>query len=251
MITDTTRRSSLVQWTCAAFLAWAAMGCNAAGMVQTAQTLGKGGWEVSVDPGVNGVFGLPVAGPIIHGAFRYGVTDKVDLGLRVGSNIAEFQSKFLLTEPENPTIAVSLAPAIGAYYEPLSFGLFSSLNVPVPVLIGFKFGQHELTLGPRLQNNVYFFPITDGGRFYVLSAGLSLGFAAQLGETFRMLPELSVLTPLMISGSDGNGGTESTPLGVGAFSFSFNLGLQFGSARKKLKQTNPPAALSRLMLRPG
>ncbi len=227
------QQKSLLPCICGFIFALGATGCAATGMVQTAQTVGKGGYEVSIDPGVNGVLGLPFAGPAFHAAFRYGVTDRIDIGARVGTTLAELQAKFLFTDPANETIAVSIVPAAGVLLIPGS-GFVSGVNIPIPVLIGFKFGAHELTLGPRFQNSIYFDPTgTVDGSFYSLGAGLSLGFAAQATESFRILPEFSVVTPIVIGGSDGQGNSEYLPVDFGLFSFSFNLGLQFGSARKK------------------
>jgi hypothetical protein len=232
-MTVNSKRLSASQWMCGILLACSTMGCSAVGMVQTAQTLGKGGWEVSIDPGVNGLIQYPTPGPVLHGAFRYGVTDSIDIGGRVGTTFLEFQSKFLLTAPENPVVAVSIAPAVGVLFAFAALGGVPTLNASVPLLVGFKLGPHELTLGPRLQNTFFFGETEADASAYILNAGGSLGFAAQVTEKFRILPEISFATPLVIGAIGGETGDEAIPFNFGLVFYSFNLGFQFGSPRKK------------------
>ncbi len=232
------QQKSALPCICGVLFALGATGCTATGMVQTAQTVGKGGYEVSIDPGVTGAVVFPIPGPLFHAAFRYGITDRIDIGARVGTMHAEVQAKFLLTEPENENIAVSIVPAVGALVG-LGEGT-NGVHVPIPLLVGIKLGAHELTFGPRVQNTIYFSK-TDAGEsfsFYSLGAGLSLGFAAQATNTFRILPELSFAVPLVFGGSDFPGSSApelENVYGVGFLfsTYSFNLGLQFGSPRKK------------------
>jgi hypothetical protein len=229
------QRMRLIQCICGSLLAFGVTGClSAAGMVQTAQTVGKGGYEVSLDPGVNGYFTVPAAYPMFHVAFRYGVTDRVDLGARLGNSFAELQTKFLLTDPANETIAVSLAPAAGALF---TLG-FNGANIFLPLLIGFKFGPHELTLGPRLQNSFIFAPdLSADSRFNSFGTGLSIGFAAQVSEKFRILPEFSILKPLAVTPLGGQGSLDGSPIVAETFIFAGNVGFQIGSPRKKFTTT--------------
>ncbi len=223
----------LVHWMRGLLFTFGATGCSM-GMVQTAQTVGKGGYELSIDPGFAGLINEGTIGPTVNAAYRYGVTDRFDLGFRLGTSIVEAQTKFLFTEPSNETIAVSLAPAAG-----ILIGLGGPIygfNFPLPLLIGFKMGPHELTLGPRLQANIY--SIYDGQSSRTpssLSAGLSVGFAAQTSDKLRVLPELSMSTPFYIGGPHAVSAYEYYATKVGVFSYSFNLGFQVGSPRKKFK----------------
>lgn len=191
-------------------------------MAQTAQTVGKGGYEVSIDPAVNGVFGVLIPAPALHVAFRYGVTDRVDIGARVGTHVAEFQSKFLLTEPSNVDLAVSLVPTAGVSYI-TGAAAIDAVNIFVPLLIGFKLDADEFTIGPRLQNSIY----VHGGH-YVLSPGVSLGYAAQVADKLRMLPELSIWTPVVATSVD----SEYSRFSTGTFFFTATLGFQIGPRRK-------------------
>lgn len=228
----------------------------AIGAVQTAQTLGQGNYEVSIEPGVYGVAvngQTPTFFSMNVGA-RFGITDRFDLGGRVGTTFGEVQTKILLSDPANENFALSLAPAIGGFGVGTGVASVGVLNIPLPVLIGFKFGQHELTLGPRLQNMVVFGSAgtssdNASAAVYVLMAGASVGFAAQLADRFRLLPEIAIAGPVFTSATASvNGGSQSQSgsasgfvTDVGGLLFMGNLGFQITSPRKKREpQTTPP-----------
>lgn len=228
------------------------MGCMAIGAVQTAQTLGQGNYEVSIEPGV---YGAAVSGQTptyfsMNVGVRFGVTDRFDLGGRVGTTFGEVQTKILLSDPANENFALSLAPAIGGFGVGTGVASVGILNIPLPVLIGFKFGEHELTLGPRFQNLVLFASeevssANASATSYVLMAGASVGFAAQLADRFRLLPEIAIAGPIFGSATASvNGGTQSqTSSGfvteVGGLLFMGNLGFQITSPRKKREPKAP------------
>jgi len=235
------------------------MGCLAIGAAQTAQTLGAGNYEVSIEPGVYGaaVGGNTFPFASLNVAFRAGLTDRFDLGGRVGTTLGELQTKILLSDPENENFALSLAPAVGGFGLGSSLGGFGVLSVPLPVLIGFKFGRHELTLGPRLQNLVVFGSAGAAGAdasaaAYVLMAGGSLGFGAQLTDRFRLFPEIAIAAPIYssstTSASAGGQSASQSSSGflteVGGLLFMGNLGFQITSPRKKKEskaKEQPPA----------
>src|SRR5687768_16316244 len=97
------------------------LGCASA-TLQTARTNGQGNFQFAVEPGVvypsllGGVF------PSLNLSGRYGVSDRVDLGLRLGtSSFYEVQSKFLLTDPADiDGVALALAPSTTFFT--ISFG---------------------------------------------------------------------------------------------------------------------------------
>ena len=103
-----------------------ASGCLTMGTVQTADTLGKGHFQVSAEPGIwglgarnpNGSISTPSNIPHVDAAFRYGVNDRLDLGIRSGFSLIELQAKVLFTDQQADTLAMSLAPTLG-------FGFFS------------------------------------------------------------------------------------------------------------------------------
>ena len=94
-----------------------ASGCASIGSMQTADTLGKGNFQFAVEPGVWGATSISedvdgFAVPHLDFAARYGVSETVDIGARLGSSLAELQTKFLLTDVNDPSKAISLAPSV-------------------------------------------------------------------------------------------------------------------------------------------
>ena len=209
-------------------------GCISIGAVSRAQTVGKGKYEVSVEPGFwpLQIEDRSINLPSLNGALRYGISDRVDIGARIGTGLLEFQSKFLLTRPEHKWLAISLAPSFGGVFGG-AFGIKSGyLNVPVPLLIGLKLGKHELTLGPRVQNLLGSGGSSENkGALFVLLGGGSIGFGAQVTPKFRILPELAVVTPLMAAAINNGSGVADRPTDTGTFAYMFNLGFQFGSSQ--------------------
>src|SRR5688572_17235135 len=103
-----------------AALAIVATGCTSITTLQRAKTLGKGKFEFSLEPGVLAGTTLGTAGfiaaPRADLAGHFGVSDRVDLGFRLGSVGLEVQSKFELTRRDSPVVHVSLAPSINGVY---------------------------------------------------------------------------------------------------------------------------------------
>lgn len=229
----------------AAVLALGSTGCPSIGTVQKADTLGQGNWEVSIEPGAYGVKVEKVNAtlPVFNVAFRYGVTERVDIGVRAGTTLAELQTKFLLTEPTSDTIAVSLAPALGGAYYAAGDAGGGYLNLPIPVLVGLKLGKHELTFSGRAQNILVFAGTGSSSTTgYALALGGSLGFAAQITDGFRLMPEFAMISPVFGAASATAGGSSASGSGfaqTGAIVYNFNLGIQFGKMKKKKPGEKP------------
>ncbi|MBL9038668.1 MAG: hypothetical protein JNG84_09160, partial [Archangium sp.] len=138
-----------VRWCGAALWVAFASGCLTIGGVQRADTLGKGNFQFALEPGVLAVSDATVGTlvlPTIDLAGRYGVDERVDLGLRLGTTGFELQGKFLLTEPGSTSFAGSIAPTVGGVF----LGVLNYFSLNVPFLAGIKLGPHELILGPRI-----------------------------------------------------------------------------------------------------
>lgn len=211
-------------------------GCVSVSHVQTADTLGAGKFQFALEPGVggaavisdeNGSGGLYY--PHVDLAARYGVTDRVDLGVRFGSSLVELQSKFLLTSPDDVDKAISLAPSVmgvflGSDEDP---DAVSYMNLTLPVLVGFKTsGGSELVLGPRITGT----RLSAGDESVnILSAGASVGYALRVTEGFRLMPEVGVSVPLL--GEVDFGGDSEVASGFGGGFVQFKLGFLFGSGR--------------------
>lgn len=228
------------------FLALTHASCVAATAVQTADTLGQGQYQFAIEPGANG--GSPALGqvagaggalfsglrafmPHLDFAFRAGATDTVDIGFRIGTRLVEVQSKFLLTDPENPDLAVALAPSagLGALILPTARGgtpIEAVLQVSVPVLVGFKTTNgSELVIGSRVDN----FIALPGAQGYVLAAGLELGIALRVSENLRLMPDIGVTLPVFAMRENGE------TYRYGGPSVTFKLGFLVGRGRSSIK----------------
>ncbi len=212
-----------------------ATGCMTTTM-HRAQSLGAGNYEVSIEPGISGV-GLGVTDGSIDRATvptfwvtgRYGVTDRIDVGGRLGSGLFELHTSFMLTNPD-ADVRVALSP----YGTPLFFSVgglgAGAVLLNVPVLIGIPVGESELTLGPGLRTTTLFAGgAGTGGAGTIVEPTISVGFSAQLGDTFRLHPEFGIAYGAAAIGGAGDGAEFTT---VGASRFSFALGFQVGSPNR-------------------
>lgn len=198
--------------------ALAASGCASVGSMQSARTLGAGSTQVALEMGEQALVSRDQlrAYPVAGIAVRHGVSARVDLGARVGPSAIEALAKVQLTrpDPEARGVAVSLAPALGAYaWDPGGVEI-RSYNLALPVLLGFPFGperQHEIVLGPRLHGHA--FSLSAGsarGYVDVLSAGATAGIVWKMpaARGVRIATELGALRPVVtvVDRSDGVGG---------------------------------------------
>ncbi|MDP3235416.1 MAG: hypothetical protein Q8N26_21720 [Myxococcales bacterium] len=227
-------------------LAVLALGCASVGNVQRADTIGKGNFQVGLEPGVQvaqvtGVGTIPF--PHLDASFRFGVSESVDIGLRAGWSFLEAQGKFLVTKPGDPKLAVSIAPTFGGIALGASGSTIGILHFALPALIGFKFGDNELVLGPRLQGYYVFGSAASGGAgALLLGTGGTVGYAFQVSETVAIMPELGVVVPVFAAaGSTGTMGASG--FGIGGVVGQFKLGILIGKRRKALDAddlTPPP-----------
>jgi hypothetical protein len=184
--------------------------CVSLGPPQTAHTAGKGNWQLATNLNYqaqvhqDGAAALPMAG--IGG--RYGVTDWLDVGGRLGPSGVETQLKFGLPTGAGPAISVAPSAAVaGLEYEGMSLTV---LNFALPVLIGIELPRgRQLILGPRAHNLVVHGAAgSSRSTMSVLSAGSTIGLAVPLGGGW-IIPEIGFLHPLVttVDRSDGLGGT--------------------------------------------
>lgn len=237
----------------AAAVAYAAVGtgCIAMGSAQKADTLGKGHVQFGIEPGaiggtVGNQFGVL---PDFNAAVRFGVTDTIDLGLRAGTTLLELQTKFLLTDPSNESLAISLAPSINGIYLGIGGGGTSTgggmVNVQIPALVGVKFGSgSELVVGPRINNMMLFGGASNGtssssSLIYQLTAGASLGVALQLTDFFALMPEVSFMVPLVTTARATSGSTSGGAIGGPGQGVAFGFHLNFLLGRGRTAETAP------------
>lgn len=202
-------------------------GCASIGSVQSADTLGEGNFQIGVEPGVH------VAAPVNiqatgtvwpHGdvAFRYGIADRIDLGVRAGSSIIEAQSKFLLTTPGSG-FKLSLAPAAG-FFVATEIGSAPAFSAALPVLLGIDLHpRFELVVGPRVQFEL---ASDASGTAMQVGVGSSVGVLMQLHRLFALMPEVAFSVPAVLASDAGAYG------GTGVFQFQFKVGVLIGPSRR-------------------
>ncbi len=158
--------------------------------MQTARTNGEDNFQFGIEAGVTR-FSDDMGtseGPSVNLAARYGVSDRLDIGVRWGTLLFEIQSKLMLTSPSEQDIAISLAPSVAVAPSRSIY-----IGTKIPLLIGITVGDSELTLAPRISPAF----IAGESSKFILAAGGSIGFALRLGDTFWILPEISVDIPFI------------------------------------------------------
>lgn len=243
---------------CVALMGLVCVGCASTSTMGLARTLNKGavqGWVALEGGGIvvpaastGTSTGTGTGYPMAEGGVRFGASDHVELGARLGFNGLGLEGKFALAR--SPTmdqgLNVSINPQIG-FFGVSAAGLFvGNLSMQLPVLIGIDFGGHELIFGPKLHNQTFFGSVTDasgatsGVALNLLSGGLSVGFAIKAGPV-RVIPEVSGIAPFLASGAINSGGISSA-VGVGGFIFQAGVGLLFGSrdAYERAQPVPPP-----------
>jgi len=211
-------------------------GCASLNAAQTANTMGRGGLQLGLEPAVEGFSssvgqGTSIA-PRVDLAVRYGITDTVDIGGKVGSSLFEFNAKFQFTDPKDKSLVVSLAPSVGGFVFGSSGDTVGAFTIKVPLLIGFGIGGegNQLVLGPNIQNILVEEGNSDGtsGVVDLFGLGISVGYVFKVGDGFRLMPEAGILVPIVGAASASNGNS-STNVGSSGFIWQFGLTFLFGS----------------------
>lgn len=211
--------------------ALAATGCATFGTMQTASTVGQGHTRVALEPSMWGgaLPGGSLLIPLVTLSAEYGVTNRFDVGGRVGLEGFEVWGKLELTPPVAPVI-VSVAPSVGGM---ALVGTGTGGGVfffQVPVLVGIRIGGSELVLGPKIHDWMLVAAsgsTTGGGNLF--SVGGSVGFALRLGSSFRVMPEVAVLRPVLASVHAGTDQSAvSQVFNANAWLLQFSVSLMFG-----------------------
>jgi hypothetical protein len=211
----------------------AVAGC-APTLTQTALTNGRGRWQVAAEAGaiVNGVDARVSALPSAALAVRYGVTDQVDVGLRLGPGLVEGQGKFLLLDPgaaRLEAVAVSVVPTLALAGADLAgFGPFYARG-SVPVLVDVPVGVHRFTFGGRLAAAVAGAESAGLNDGVQVSAGASAAVALSIGDVVQLVPEVGVDVPFL--------GKATALPGASAPEFGVRLGVLFGGSPQAARST--------------
>jgi len=197
--------------------------------------MGKGEWQVALEPGIKGleIDGSTVIIPDVTIALRGGITDRLDMGGRIGSNIYDLHMKYQFSDPESSGPVLSIAPALsliaagGGVDGGGGGGILGAINIPL--LIGLPLGEHQFVIGPRVID--YFVGGGGGGEAALanfLFVGSSFAFALATGENLSLIPELTVAYPV-VAGVTTSEGSGSTGLIGDGLLFEFKLGFQIGA----------------------
>ncbi len=199
-----------------------ACGCANVGALQRPNTVGAGNGELALELSEQALFNRDTvqAFPMAGIAGRYGVTDSLDLGGRLGPSGFELQAKGLLDGPE-ARYPVSLAPSAGVSVLDTGGVALRFYNFALPLLVGVPLPRgHQLVVAPRVADSVSFIGAGSAhGLINVLAAGVSVGVALHVWRLW-LIPELGVQTPLLtsadrtdVSGGSAVGGARSTAQG--------------------------------------
>ncbi|MDP1829105.1 MAG: hypothetical protein Q8L48_37930 [Archangium sp.] len=228
-------------------------GCASVSTMGLARTLNQGavqGWVAPEGGGVVAVTGT-IAGatgvgyPLLEGGIRVGVTDRFELGARLGLSGVGLEGKigFLRSPTMDTGINLSLNPGVTYVGFGLGSAFVGTLTFHLPLLIGIDFGGHELVLGPRFIDQLVFAGTSGTGSsassagINIIYAGGSVGFAIKAGPNLRILPEVSIGVPVVATGTVGT--SSATAVGAGGLIFQAGVAFLFGTSNAY----DPPEAL--------
>lgn len=209
-----------------------AVGCATHGGVTTAHPVGQGNVQVGIEPGAAMVSGVdrPAVAPTFNVAVRYGVSDRVDLGGRLGTTGYELLGKIQLNQP-GADVPISVAPSGHVVAWGRNDHGFAYVQYQVPLLVGIPLGESQLVVGPKVRHMIAVGGAgghSSGGS--VLMTGGVVALSLKAGNTFRFHPEVALDVPTIGTGLGeiGGGGGVAVGGGIGAALIGFNLGLLFG-----------------------
>lgn len=243
-------------------------GCPSFSTMGLARTLNQGaiqGWVAPEGAGaipINRPAGVTTGGigwPNIEGGVRVGVTDRVELGGRLGFNGIMAEGKFGILRPETTDSGFNLSinPGIGfigyGAGSGAGGGFVGVLTFSVPILMGIDFGGHELVIGPRIIDQLLFgsFSSSSGGGasstvnvFYV---GGSVGFAIKVSGGFRIMPEIAVGVPAVAASVDVGSSAFSAVIIQGGVGFLFGSSNQYDPQPRPVGSNKPNGVLAGLL----
>jgi hypothetical protein len=234
-------------------------GCPSFSTFGLARTLNHGEVQGWVAPGGGGAVTInsssttnaAVGYPLIEGGVRYGITDHVEFGGRLGLNGVNIDMKLaaLRSESMDHGFNLSFAPSVGlnGFGATTSGtgggggGFIGALSIALPILFGIDFGGHELIIGPRVLDQVLFGAVSSGSSggsttaniFYI---GGSIGVAIRANSVLRIIPEIAIGVPVVESAANLNSNT------FGALVFQAGVGFLFGTSGQYESPPPPPVA---------
>ncbi|MDP3153208.1 MAG: hypothetical protein Q8N23_11090 [Archangium sp.] len=211
--------------------ALAVTGCASVGVFQQPETLGKGHWQAAAELSSQAQASTDSLSlyPAFGVAFRYGLTETIDVGAKIGPSGLEAQGKFMLTPREG--VVISLAPLLGGTFNMPSGLLFGTAQAALPVLIGVPLSKRvQLVFAPRLHDGLIVLSAGQaGGTVNTFSLGGAVGVAVKV-KRFQFIPDVGFLAPIATTTwrSDLPSGTV---WGQGRWTFQANVTVTLGSVR--------------------
>lgn len=208
-----------------------ASGCASVGVFQSADTLGRGRWELAAEVSSQAQASTDSLSlyPAVGVAARVGVSEAVDVGARLGPSGFEGLVKVMLT-PRGGTV-VSLAPTVGGTFSAPSGLILGTAQAALPVLIGVPLSPRvQLVFAPRLHDSLFVLSAGQaGGTVNTFSLGAAVGLVVRL-RRFKLIPDVGFLAPIATTTwrSDLPTGTAWVQ---GRWTFQLNLTFTVGSTR--------------------
>ncbi len=187
-------------------------GCTTPGMLEPVEPLGAGGRQVSAEVGAHYSPEIDTSDVVVstNVTGRFGLSPRVDMSVRGGTQGARWTTKVLLTPPESGGTRVAIAPGLGGAVAALP-GLTTTtagvVDFRLPVLIGVPLKDHELVVSVYGRDTLYFAGLSllwgDMASAWSnqVSAGTSLGLRIHASPRFEVFPELQVEQPIWRSTS--------------------------------------------------
>ncbi|MCO4763894.1 MAG: hypothetical protein KC502_20440 [Myxococcales bacterium] len=196
----------------------------------TARNLAEGDSSFWVAPQVMrvGVAAKPTNMPFVELGTRYGITDDVEVGMRLGAGV-QSDVKLSLKKPKNPDEKLTIAIAPGLGY----IGNFSGtptgadgddlhfVGATVPVYVTWGFSETvSMTVGPRVTWLMQYVETASASTTHTVAAGTSLSVAWRVSKRVTIAPEISFAMPMFraLTGAGsvfGTGDQRVLHLGVG------------------------------------
>lgn len=147
-------------------------------------------------------------------AGRYAITDRIEIGARVGATKPEIMAKFRLDRGNPGSTAISIAPSFGAFIATAT-GIDAVTSYgQVPILVGVPVGRHEFVFSGAL-HLAHAVNVETYVWGFALSPGASVGFVAQPLPWLSILPNLAVAMPLLHAGPAGAGTSDTVAYQLG------------------------------------
>jgi hypothetical protein len=210
-------------------------GCATIGTLQTAETNGAGQFQGAIEPAFFGSAGSNGSGGFgyFNVSGRYGVNDRVDIGGRLGTSGLELTTKFMLTDPnDSRATQVSIAPSGGGIFFALGGAGGGIFNFQIPLIVGIPVGRHQLVVAPKL--HTLFAGGGSGGEsagVFVGSLGSSIGFAAKVAPSVRLMPEFAFVVPVVGGAAASGQGSEVVSGFADGVLFQASIGILFGGRK--------------------